>query len=111
MYADIEDKLENICYLHLIRKYGQQNIFLGRDDKGKEIDFVVKRTDDSLLAVQVCYELNDNNLKREISSLNLLKKHINNPENEYRIITMYNILTKPITEKIEIINLIDFLLE
>ncbi len=109
-YADIEDQLENICYLHLLRKYGNKNIFLGRDDKAKEVDFVVKKEDGSLLAIQVCYELHDDNLKREMSSLVLFNKHINYPENKYQIVNMYNKTTKKIPQNIELVNLIDFLL-
>lgn len=109
-YADIEDKLENSCYLYLLRKYGKKNIFLGRDDKGKEVDFVVKKANNTLLAIQVCYELNDKNFKRETSSLQLFEKHINSPENEYKIIIMYNKTSKKTPKNIEIINLVDFLL-
>ncbi|MEK7592062.1 MAG: hypothetical protein AAB508_01570, partial [Patescibacteria group bacterium] len=34
----------------------------GRDDRGKEIDFMIPNTS---LAYQVCYQLNDTNIKRE----------------------------------------------
>lgn len=109
-YADIEDKLENICYLHLLRNYGHKNIFIGRDDKGKEVDFVVKRKDESFLSIQVCYELTDNNLKRETSSLLLFDKYVKHPQNEYLIIIMYNRSTNEIPKNIRLINISDFLL-
>jgi len=110
-FADVEDRLENTCYLHLLRKYGQQNIYLGRDERAKEIDFVVKKADSSLLAIQVCYQLNDDNWKREISSLKLLKKYSPFQTNEYQIVIMQNTSTKTIPENFQIIHLLDFLME
>ncbi len=109
-YADIEDKLENLCYQHLQRKYGNHNIFLGRDDKGKEVDFVVKEQGESLLAIQVCYELTDDNLKREVSSLQLFDKYIKTSDNKLKIILLYNKVSKPIPENIQIVEMVDFLL-
>jgi len=109
-FADIEDKLENICYQHLARKYGVKNIFLGRDDKGKEVDFVVKTDKNEILGFQVCYQLNEENVKREISSLQLLQKHTNtNPGNLFLISLHYQLKT-PIPEMIQHINIIDLLL-
>ena len=108
--ADIEKKLENICYVYLLQNNDEENIFLGRDDHGKEIDFIV-RTNKKITAYQVCYELTDENIKREISSLQLLNKHINNTEKELFIVTMYNNITKKLPEHIKIIKIKDLLLQ
>ena len=108
--ADIEKKLENICYVKLLQTYDKEQIFLGRDDHGKEIDFIVK-TDNKFTAIQVCYELNDSNLKREISSLQLVDKHINNIEKELKIIIIYNNTRKVLPENIKIEYIKDFLLQ
>lgn len=109
-HADIEKKLENTCYVRLLQTYDKEQIFLGRDDHGKEIDFIVK-TNNKLTAIQICYELNDNNLKREISSLQLVDKHINNIEKELKIIIMYNKTTKTVPGDIKIEYVKDFLLK
>jgi predicted AAA+ superfamily ATPase len=110
-HADIEKKLENTCYVHLLQNFEKENIFLGRDDHGKEIDFIVK-TDKKITAIQVCCELNDDNLKREVSSLQLLEKHINNIEKELIILLMYNNLQNRILpQNIKIVNIKEMLLQ
>ncbi len=109
-FADIEDKLENVCYQHLARKYGINNVFLGRDDKGKEVDFIVKAEDDQILGFQVCYHLTEENLKREVSSLQLLEKHMQNTSVKLFVISMYQSHKASLPKQIEQINIIDFLL-
>ena len=109
-FADIEDKIENVCYQHLARKYGINNIFLGSDDKGKEVDFIVKTEENQILGFQVCYLLTEENLKREISSLQLLEKHMNNNATKLFVISMYQSHKSPLPKQIQQINIIDFLL-
>jgi predicted AAA+ superfamily ATPase len=108
-FADIEDKLENVCYQHLAREYGINNIFLGRDDKGKEVDFIVKTDGDRMLGFQVCYHLTEENLKREISSLQLLEKHMQNNTTQLFVISMYQNHKTPLPKQITHLNMIDFL--
>jgi predicted AAA+ superfamily ATPase len=63
-----EDKgrmLENMVFLNLRRSY--RDIFYFRE-KG-ECDFVVKEGEKIKYAVQVCYELDEENKNREISGL------------------------------------------
>ncbi len=55
--------LENIVFLHLRRKYS--SIFYFKEKN--ECDFVVYEKDKITKAIQVCYELNDGNLKREVA--------------------------------------------
>ncbi|MCF6240445.1 MAG: ATP-binding protein [Bacteroidales bacterium] len=107
--ATVEKRMENLCYVHLLQNYGKEQLYLGRDERGKEIDFIIK-TDKKITAIQVCYELNDENLKREISSLQLMDKHMNNTKKELKIIVMYNNVSKAIPENIKIEQLKDFLL-
>jgi predicted AAA+ superfamily ATPase len=57
--------LENIVYLHLRRKFSE--IFYFREKK--ECDFVVKEKGKIIRAVQVCYDLNEENKEREINGL------------------------------------------
>ena len=58
-------KLENLVYLNLRAKY--KEIFYFKD-KG-ECDFVVKENEQILLAIQVCYQINDENFDREYKGL------------------------------------------
>lgn len=58
--------LENAVYLKL-RRSGK-NIFYFRDVKS-ECDFIVKDNERVVSAIQVCWELNDDNLKRELNGL------------------------------------------
>ena len=63
-----EDKgkmLENMVFIELRKKF--KDIFYFQ--KTKECDFVVKERTKITQAIQVCYDLNDNNKDREISGL------------------------------------------
>lgn len=57
--------LENAVYLFLRRRY--KEIYYFREKR--ECDFLVKDRGKIILAVQVCYELNSDNLEREIQGL------------------------------------------
>jgi predicted AAA+ superfamily ATPase len=65
MTEDLGRKLENIIYLHLRRKYKELYYF---DEKG-ECDFVALAHGKVVELVQVCYDLNPDNIKREIHGL------------------------------------------
>jgi uncharacterized protein len=56
-------RLENVVYLHLRRKHTEIYYF----NEGKECDFVVIEKEKPVAIVQVCYELNPDNLKRELN--------------------------------------------
>lgn len=57
--------LENTVFLHL-RRYGRQVFyFKGRN----ECDFLVKEKNEITQAIQVCYQLNEDNKKRELDGL------------------------------------------
>ncbi|MGN0846955.1 MAG: ATP-binding protein [Kiritimatiellia bacterium] len=58
--------LENVVYLHL-RRLASEVYYL--DDEGRECDFIVRNAAGRYSAVQVCWELNDENRKREFSGL------------------------------------------
>ena len=63
-----EDKgrmLENIVFLHLRKRY--KNIFYFREKH--ECDFLVKEKGKIIDAIQVCFELNDDNKDREIKGV------------------------------------------
>ncbi len=70
---EIEEKLlENLVFLNLKRK--NLEIYYGRDDKAKEIDFLVKHGN-KFTKIQVTLELNESNHARELSSFCLASKH------------------------------------
>lgn len=58
-------KLENLIYLHLRRTYTSIHYF---NEKG-ECDFVVSQKEKVVLLVQVCYQITDENFKREHQGL------------------------------------------
>ncbi len=58
-------KLENLVFLHLRAKYNEIFYF---KDKG-ECDFIVKEDGRILNAIQVCYQINDENFEREYNGL------------------------------------------
>lgn len=57
--------LENLVFLHLRRRYKDIYYF---KEKG-ECDFIIKENENITQAIQVCYDLNDDNLQREINGL------------------------------------------
>ncbi|MHA7130269.1 ATP-binding protein [Algoriphagus namhaensis] len=63
---DLGRKLENYVYLHLRRSFKEIQYF---QNKVSECDFVVKWNEEIIGAVQVCWELNPDNLQREIKGI------------------------------------------
>ncbi len=57
--------LENIVFLHLRRKY--KEIFYFKEKN--ECDFLLKEKNQIISAIQVCYELHEDNKKREIDGI------------------------------------------
>jgi predicted AAA+ superfamily ATPase len=65
--------LENMIYLHLRRKY--KDIYYFKEKY--ECDFIVSEKNRVVSAIQVCYELNQGNLDREISGCEDAMKMLN----------------------------------
>lgn len=65
--------LENLVYTEL-KKNHHENIFYNNENN--ECDFIVHGEEESL-AIQVCYELNENNIKREINGLKTAMQKFN----------------------------------
>jgi uncharacterized protein len=75
-------KLENLVYLHLRRKFREIYYF----SEQKECDFVVFKNGAPIDAVQVCFDLNADNLDRELNGLLAALKELNLKEG--RIVTL-----------------------
>lgn len=65
--------LENLVFLALRRKYAEIYYF----EEDGECDFIVKEKGTVILAVQVCHELTEQNMKREFRGLTNAKKATN----------------------------------
>jgi len=70
-----EKRLENLVYNELVRKHQKENIHFGSEENGHEVDFVVNKNGKFLL-YQVCLNLNENNIKREMGSLNIAGRNL-----------------------------------
>ena len=68
--------LENLVFLELMRRYGENSIFYFRGKRG-EVDFVIKEGNEVKEAYQVAYRLED--VEREIKGLREIKKIRNTP--------------------------------
>ena len=88
--------LENLVFSEL-HKLKKELYFY---NKGFECDFIIKNNDNTLEAIQVCYELNDQNQKREIGGLKKIDKFIK--------VTTKTIITYNQEETIEDINIVPF---
>jgi len=65
MSKDAGRKLENLMFIHFRKKYNRIFYFAGR----RECDFLVQEKEKITKAIQVCYELNPDNLDRELDGL------------------------------------------
>jgi predicted AAA+ superfamily ATPase len=74
---DLGRKLENYVYLHLRRSFQEIQYFQTKDS---ECDFVVKWNEDIIAAVQVCWEINNDTLAREITGLKNALAETNAPK-------------------------------
>jgi predicted AAA+ superfamily ATPase len=63
---DLVRKLENYVFLHLRRSFKEIQYFQNKDS---ECGFVIKWNEEIIGAIQVCWELNSDNLQREIKGL------------------------------------------
>ncbi len=73
LYRDLSTNLsrllENLVYLKLRRDCRFQNIYYGRDDNEKEIDFITVDNRNKIVMYQVTTELNEDNYQRELQPL------------------------------------------
>lgn len=89
--------LENLVFSELHKKGKELYCFY---NKIFECDFIVKNDDNTFEALQVCHELNDQNIKRETAALKKIDQFIK--------ITRKTIITYNQEKKIKDINIIPF---
>ena len=70
-------KLENFVYIHLRRSYKEIYYF---QSKESECDFVVKWNEEIIGAVQVFWDLNTDNLQRELKGLKVALEETKAPK-------------------------------
>ncbi len=114
--ASASSRFENLVFAKLRKKTDQRKIFFGRDEKGKEVDFVVQKDDGGYRCIQACLELNDENYDREIRSLVLTQKHLQNHKfgkNEYLLVIRddFRQKTTELPEGVATIDAVEFLLQ
>ena len=65
-------RLENLVFIELFRRYGsifKESIYYWKNKKEQECDFLIEENTKINQAIQVTYELNENNKDREIKGL------------------------------------------
>ncbi|MDD3263896.1 MAG: ATP-binding protein [Candidatus Nanoarchaeia archaeon] len=67
---DIGRMIENLVFLHL-KRLGYDIFY---DKNGFECDFIIKKNNVVVNAIQVCYELNENDIDREIKGIKKVKE-------------------------------------
>jgi len=55
--------------VYLILKRKKKEIFYWKDNKGKEVDFLIKEGNKIIDAINACWNIDENNRNREISGL------------------------------------------
>jgi len=65
--------LENLVFLHLRRRYKEIFYFKGKG----ECDFIIKEKGKVTFAIQVCYQLTDDNKEREVTALQEAMEQVN----------------------------------
>jgi len=61
--------MENIVAIELFRRYGRNNIFYHSTPEGYEVDFLVREKNRITKLIQVAYDIDDKNIKRELRAL------------------------------------------
>jgi len=79
---DMGHKLENLVYLHLRKRYKQLYYFYDK----VECDFIAFNKNNISVILQVCYELNQDNLDRELNGILRAMEYFN--YNNAQIITL-----------------------
>lgn len=74
---DLGRKLENYVYLHLRRSFKEIQYFQSKDS---ECDFVIKWNEEIIGALQVCWDLNSDNLQRELKGLKTALEETQSPK-------------------------------
>ena len=70
--VNLGHKLENVVYNRLVQKGGDLTYHL--DEQDRECDFLRRSEDGAVEAVQVCWELTDDNRRREVEGLAVVMK-------------------------------------
>ncbi|MEB2775703.1 ATP-binding protein [Algoriphagus sp. D3-2-R+10] len=70
---DLGRRLENFVYLHLRRSFNTIHYYRS---KNSECDFLIKWNEEIIGTVQVCWELNSDNLQREVKGIKDAMKEI-----------------------------------
>ena len=106
---DIDEKLlENLVYNVLAHKY--EKVYYGRDEYGKEIDFIVIQEDGKYLKIQVTLELHEQNKKRELGNFALVDKYLEKGDNILITLRGKNQTREYGGVEIKEVTLLDFLL-
>ncbi len=108
---DIEEKLlENLVFNVLRKKYN--NIYYGRDDRDKEIDFIIPQNkQSSFLKIQATVQVHEENKKRELGNFVLADKYLQQGENILITLNGRKQMHNYKNIKIQEIPLLDFILE
>ncbi|MDO5615024.1 MAG: DUF4143 domain-containing protein [Cruoricaptor ignavus] len=99
--------LENIVFLELLRRGREVYYFSGKN----ECDFLVKEGTQITEAIQVAYELNNENYKREIAGLSEAMRIFSIGKGVLLIFENSNNFTEELPENITIIPVYKWLLE
>ena len=101
-------RIENLVLLHLMRNFA--DICYGVNERGREIDFIVRNESGDWNKYQISVQPEEHNLARELEVFALVDKHLKKGENYF--ITMKDSFKSPmLTEhKIAHLNLIGWLL-
>lgn len=104
--ADPSGQLENTIFNYLIRQFGSLNINFARDERGCEVDFFVRLPNqETNLAIQVCWDLTEKNMQREVRPLKLMREYATNSNQRYIIVYWRNSLEQgKLPEFIEPVN-------
>ena len=73
-------RMENVIFIELLRR--KNKIHFGMNSNGKELDFITQKEKSNIDSkIQVCLELNTENLKREIKSFAMADKFLDRSPN------------------------------
>jgi hypothetical protein len=77
--VSLDRKIENTVYQLLKRQFPTHKIFFASDERGREVDFLIKTDIKEFIKIQVTHTLTDENESRELGNLHLANKYLTGP--------------------------------
>ncbi|MBU1085700.1 ATP-binding protein, partial [Patescibacteria group bacterium] len=111
-FEDIGSLVENTVFVKLLRRYGEEKIFYVQNQRGKEVDFLVKLNEKECILIESKYKKFKESILEKLSNI-FLKKEIYGLKPIRRVVVTDNLNSKFVVKdkEVELVSLESFLNE